>query len=488
MSENTIDAILVGGGIMSATLGTLLKDLEPNWNIEIFEKLPAPAKESTNPWNNAGTGHSALCELNYMPQAEDGTLTTEKAVNIAKQFQISRQWWAKQVEEGTLTNPKSFINSVPHMTFVQGTENMDYLRRRHSLITQEPLFNDMLYSENPSQIAEWAPLLVDRRPKDEPIAATISRSGTDVNFGEITRQLLDSLQKKGVTLNYEQQIQKLERLKDGTWKAHIRSMCGYGTKTVTARFVFVGAGGNALTLLQTSKIPEIKGYAGFPISGKFLRCDNPEIVRHHQAKVYGKAAVGAPPMSVPHLDTRVIDGKKSLLFGPYAGFSPNYLKSGSWLDLPRSIRVHNILPMIRVGLNERSLVSYLLKELMASPEKQLELLRQYMPTAQSKHWRMITAGQRVQAIKKHPATGGQLVFGTEIINSADGSLAGLLGASPGASVAVHAMIDVLNRCFPENYKNKWRQKLEKQLTSLDGDQQKAYASQKITAATLELAS
>ena len=441
---------------MSATLGTLIKQVRPEWSIEIFESQDDVATESTNAWNNAGTGHAALCELNYMPEGKDGSLTADKAISINEQFQLSREWWSSLVEQGVLGEPTTFINPTPHMTFVRGEANVDYLRRRYEILKSEPLFSDMEYSEDPEVIAEWAPLLIDRRAKDEVIAATRSESGTDVDFGSLTRQLFSHLVASGAKLHLNREVKKLRRAKDGTWNVFVKAFSGTAPEVTNARFVFVGAGGGALHLLQTSGIPEIKGFGGFPISGKFLKTSNPAIVKHHHAKVYGKAAVGAPPMSVPHLDTRVIDGEMSLLFGPYAGFSPNFLKEGSWWDLPGSIRVHNLGPMMKVGLTEFGLEKYLLGEVFASREKQIESLREYMPTARSEDWEMITAGQRVQVMKNDPEKGGVLQFGTEVITGGEGTIAGLLGASPGASTAVYAMLGVLEKCFPAEYANEWK--------------------------------
>lgn len=448
---------------MSATLGTLIKQVRPDWTIEVFESRPQVATESSNGWNNAGTGHAALCELNYMPEGKDGSLSADKAIQINEQFQLSREWWATLVEAGILGEPTSFINSTPHMTFVRGEDNVDYLRRRVDLLKTEPLFSDIEFSDDPEQIAEWAPLLMDRRAKSEAVAASRSNYGTDVDFGALTRQLFAYLEREGATLHVNQQVEKLRRQQDGSWNVHVKHLAGYSRTITNAKFVFVGAGGGALSLLQSSGIPEISGFGGFPISGKFLKTSNPEIVKLHNAKVYGKAAVGAPPMSVPHLDTRIIDGEPSLLFGPYAGFSPNFLKAGSWWDLPGSIRLHNIGPMIKVGLTEFALEKYLVTELVASREKQMETLRQYMPTARTEDWEMITAGQRVQVMKKDPKKGGILQFGTEVITGGEGTIAGLLGASPGASTAVHAMLGVLEKCFPEEFKSEWAAKFKQQV-------------------------
>lgn len=491
MSKNTVDVVLIGGGIMSATLGTLIQQVQPDWSIEIFESRTEVATESTNAWNNAGTGHAALCELNYMPEGADGSLSADKAIDINEQFQLSRQWWSTLVEKGILGEPSSFINPTPHMTFVRGESNVDYLRRRYELLKTEPLFADMEFSEDPEQIAEWAPLLVDRRAKDQVFAATRSASGTDVDFGAVAHQLFDHLVEAGANLHLGTEVTKLKRRADGTWDVTTRNRSGYGRTTINAKFVFVGAGGGALHLLQSSKIPEIRGFGGFPISGKFLKTSNPEIVANHRAKVYGKAAVGAPPMSVPHLDTRVVDGEESILFGPYAGFSPNFLKKGSWWDLPGSIRLHNLGPMIKVGLTQWGLEKYLLGELMASREKQMETLREYMPSARTEDWEMITAGQRVQVMKKDPQKGGILQFGTEVITGGEGTIAGLLGASPGASTAVHAMLGVLRKCFPEQFANEWEKVFTEQIPvlatgGLNNDPEAAAASLAETARVLGL--
>ncbi|RFA16449.1 malate:quinone oxidoreductase [Subtercola boreus] len=464
-SPKPTDVVLIGGGIMSATLGALLKLLQPDWSIAVYEKLGHVALESSNPWNNAGTGHAALCELNYMPQAADGSVETSKAVAINEQFQVSRQLWSFLVTQGLIKDPETFINATPHMTFVRGEDNVDYLRRRYEALLSEPLFAGIEYSDDPQVVYGWAPLLMRDRRKDERVAATRVPAGTDVDFGSLTQQLFDYITANGATLNTEHQVTGLKKQKDGTWKVAVRHLVGGTPSIVNARFVFVGAGGGALNLLQKAGIPEIRGFGGFPISGEFLRTDNPAVVREHQAKVYGKASVGAPPMSVPHLDKRVVDGEASLLFGPYAGFSPKFLKSGSWLDLPRSIRLHNLGPMLAVARDNLDLMKYLIGEVFASRAKKMEALREFMPTADPKDWYLITAGQRVQVMKKDAKKGGVLQFGTEVITAADGSIAGLLGASPGASTAVPIMLDLIERCFPAEYAG-WVPHLKKMIPSL----------------------
>ncbi|WP_188744311.1 malate:quinone oxidoreductase [Agromyces bauzanensis] len=488
-SEESVDVVLIGGGIMSATLGSLISQLEPDWSIRVYERLGEVAQESSNAWNNAGTGHAALCELNYMPENHDGTVDAAKAVSINEQFQVSRQYWAYLVSTGALPEPHNFINSTPHMTFVKGEANVEYLRKRVAALKDEPLFPDLEYTEELERIAEWTPMLAKKRNPSQKVAATRIAAGTDVDFGALTRYLFEDMARRGASIQTNHQVTWLKRQKDGTWKLRVRHTVGQTPKTVTARFVFVGAGGGALALLQHAGIPEIKGFGGFPISGQFLRTTNPKIVAQHQAKVYGKAAVGAPPMSVPHLDTRVVDGETALLFGPYAGFTPKFLKTSTWFDLPFSVRLHNLGPMLQVALKNFDLVKYLASELLASRAKKLAALREFMPTAKDRDWELITAGQRVQVMKRDPQKGGVLQFGTELITGADGTIAGLLGASPGASTAVPIMLDVLARCFPDRFAG-WEPKLREMIpsygTTLSADPEVAAASLAETAKVLEL--
>src|SRR4051794_12685803 len=474
---------------MSATLGTLIKQLQPDWTIRVYERLGDVAQESSNPWNNAGTGHAALCELNYMPEGPNGAVDPAKAININEQFQLSRQLWSFLVKTGALPEPSKFINTTPHMTFVRGKKNIDYLRRRFDALKDQPLFEGMEFSDDAEKIGEWTPLLTRSRDKKQRIAATRIESGTDVDFGALTHFLFSDLERRGAEVNTNHQVTNLKRRKDGTWRLNVLHSVGRTKTQVDARFVFVGAGGGALALLQHSGIPEIKGFGGFPISGQFLKTSDPKIVAKHQAKVYGKAAVGAPPMSVPHLDTRVVNGETSLLFGPYAGFTPKFLKTSTWFDLPFSIRWHNIWPMIAVALHNFDLVKYLAGELVASRESKMKALREFMPTAKTKDWELITAGQRVQVMKKDDKAGGVLQFGTEVITGADGTIAGLLGASPGASTAAPIMLDVLQRCFPQQFRG-WEPKLRQIFPSfgqtLNDKPQLAAQSLHATAAALGL--
>lgn len=488
--KKTMDVVLIGGGIMSATLGTFLKLLDSRISIRVIERLPQTALESSNPWNNAGTGHAALCELNYMPDSpEKGIPSAAKAIDINEQFQLSRQFWSSLVDAKILKNPDTFIHSTPHMTFVRGAKDVDYLRRRFEALKNEPLFAGMKYSEDADQIAKWAPLLISGRRAGEPIAATWIASGTDVDFGSITNQLFDFLHQQNVEISANNEVKSVHRLADGRWEVVSYNAATRRIEKTTAKFVFVGAGGWALKLLQSSGIPEAKGYGTFPVGGQWLRTDNQALIAKHQAKVYSQASVGAPPMSVPHLDTRVVDGKKSLLFGPFATANPKFLKQGSILDLPKSLRPANLVPYLAVGLSSYGLIKYLVGELLKSESKKFESLLEFMPTAKQSDWRLLDAGQRAQVIKKDTKKGGILQFGTEIVSSADRSIAGLLGASPGASTAVYAMLGVLKQSFPElvlNSEAKLRALIPSYGTKLSDNPKLAAASLAATAKMLKL--
>jgi malate dehydrogenase (quinone) len=461
--KSEVDVVLIGGGIMSATLGTLINELNPDINIEILERLDVVAAESSDAWNNAGTGHSALCELNYTPQQADGSVKIDKAIKIAEQFEVSKQFWAYLVEKGIIKNPQDFIRKVPHMSAVFGADDVQFLKTRFKAMTKETLFKGMEYTEDTALLNEWVPLMMEGREGTEPIAATKMDIGTDVNFGALTRDLISHLAtKKNINISVNQEVKDIDREDDGRWEVEVKDLKTGDKREIKAKFVFIGAGGHSLLLLEKSGIPEANGYGGFPVGGQWLRCTNKEIIKQHQAKVYGKASVGAPPMSVPHLDTRFIDGEQALLFGPYAGFSTKFLKQGSFFDLPASIKLSNIKPMLSAGLDNLDLTKYLITEVMKKPKDKLDALKQFMPTAKMEDWVIEKAGQRVQVIKKDPKHGGVLEFGTEVVSSADGSIAALLGASPGASTSVAIMIQLLKKCFPERassseYKNKLRE-------------------------------
>lgn len=462
--ETKTDVILIGAGIMSATLGALLKELAPDWSITVIERRACAGEESSNEWNNAGTGHASLCELNYTTEQPDGSIDIDKALKINEEYQVSKQFWSHLVKSELIRNPQDFIERVPHMSFVRGEDNVAFLKKRFEALSRHPLFEGMQFSDDPEQLREWIPLMMKDRTLNEPIAATRIESGTDVNFGALTRILFDHLQRNNVDIQFNHQVEDLRRTDDGSWELKVRNVKNGTVERRTAKFVFIGGGGGSLHLLQKSGIPEGKGIGGFPVSGLFMVCQNPDIVAQHCAKVYGKAAVGAPPMSVPHLDTRWIDNKRSLFFGPFAGFSPKFLKFGSMLDLFTSVKTHNLLTMVAAGVKNVPLTTYLIKQVMLSKEQRMEALREFVPDAQSEDWDLVVAGQRVQIIKDTEAGRGTLQFGTEVIHAADGSIAALLGASPGASTAVSVMLDVLHRCFPDQIA-KWGPKIKEMVPS-----------------------
>ena len=466
-SQVDCDVVLIGAGIMSATLAVFLKELQPDLKIEIFERLDHVAGESSYAWNNAGTGHSALCELNYTPQKEDGTIDISKALKIIESFEISKQFWAYLVGHGYFSSPKSFINSIPHMSFVEGEEDVSFLRKRFKALQSSHLFAGMQFADDYETLSKWIPLMVNKRDSDQKIAATRIDIGTDVDFGELTRSLFNHLKEShevGVSLSHE--VIAMQRDEYEHWLLRIEDKTTENHKWIRTKFVFIGAGGGSLPLLEKSDIEEGEGFGGFPVSGQWLVCKNETLIEAHHAKVYGKAKVGTPPMSVPHLDTRIINGKKQLLFGPFAGFSTKFLKEGSFLDLAFSITADNLLPMLSAGIHNLPLTKYLIEQVMMSFEDKMEALREFMPAAKAEDWELAIAGQRVQVIKKDEKEGGVLEFGTELVAAADGSVAALLGASPGASTSVSIMIDLLNKCFKEEMKSEaWQTKLQEMIPS-----------------------
>ena len=462
-NDKPVDVVLVGAGVMSATLATYLQELQPDWKIEVFERLDGVALESSNGWNNAGTGHSGFAELNYTPELPDGSIETKRAVAIAEQFEISRQFWAHQIGRSHLQKPATFVNATPHMSFVWGDANIEYLKKRHAALTKNPLFYGMEYTEDQARIAQWAPLLIEGRDPQQKVAATYMPLGTDVDFGSVTNQLVRSLQRApNFKLNLQHEVRALRQNDDKTWNVTVADLAeGAKEKTVKAKFVFVGAGGAALKMLQASGIPESRDYAGFPVGGEWLAIENPALTARHTVKAYGKAAEGSPPMSVPHLDARKLDSKDVVLFGPFALQSTKFLKQGSWFDLFSSVNHDNLGGMLRVGIHNLDLVKYLVQQAVLTDEDRQRAVVEYFPNIKREDWRLAVAGQRVQVIKRDPKEGAVLQFGTEIVSDKDGTIAALLGASPGASTAPHIMINLMTKVFPQQMTDTgWKPRLQ----------------------------
>ena len=462
MNEKKVDVLLVGSGVMSSTLATLLSELDSSLNIMMIERLPEVAAESTDAWNNAGTGHAGYCELNYTPADADGNVDISRALAINASFEVSLQLWSSLVEKNILPAPQNFINAVPHLSFVWGEDDVAFLGKRYAALKAHHLFEDMDFSDNEATLKQWMPLVMQQRNNEQPVAATRVAYGSDVNFGALTRSLLASLQTKdNFTLHLNTEVSSLKQNSSGRWQLELTNINDGKSNNMDAAFVFLGAGGGALKLLQKSGIPESQGYGGFPVSGQWLVCRDPQVIKQHHSKVYGKAALGAPPMSVPHLDTRIINGEPALLFGPYAGFTTKFLKQGSYLDLFKSISSNNLKPLLGVARHNFNLTRYLVGEALQSHASRMQALRKFYPQATDRDWQLQDAGKRVQIIKTCDDKGGKLEFGTEIVSSADGSIAALLGASPGASVSVQAMINVIERCFKSELNNaEWQQKLK----------------------------
>ena len=459
------DVVLVGAGIMSATLGALLRLVEPDWSITLVERLDGAAAESSDPWNNAGTGHAGLCELNYTPERPDGSIDISKAVQVNEQFQVTRQFWAYAVENGLLPDVRSFLNPVPHVSFVKGAANIDYLKRRHDALVDNPLFASMEFIADDDEFARRLPLMAAKRDFSDPVALDWAQDGTDVDFGALSRQLIGNTAQRGMTTLFGHEVRNLIRQSDGSWTLSIVNRRNGDKRKLNAKFVFVGAGGGTLPLLQKAGIPEVRGFGGFPIGGRFLRTANPVLAAAHRAKVYGVLPLGAPHPGASHLDARIINGKSWLLFGPFAGWSPKFLKQGNITDLPLSVRPNNLASMVNVGFTQAGLVKYLISQLLLSESDRVQALREFVPAATDSDWEPDVAGQRVQVIRRAKGKGGVLEFGTTVLSSADGTIAGLLGASPGASTAAPAMLDVMERCFGDRYQS-WLPKLKEIVPSL----------------------
>lgn len=443
------DVILIGSGVMSANLGAILKRLNPELTIQLYEVTEELAQESSNGWNNAGTGHAGICELSYTPeQNEDGTVDITKAIEVFQEFEQSLQFWGSAVADGMIDNPRDFIRPLPHISFVHGQKQVDFLKARFEGMSAHHFFEKMIHTADREEIKRWAPLLIEGR-EEMPVAATRMDSGTDVNFGVIAQKFVGWLAKQeGCGVATSHRVVGLKQTANG-WDVRVKDLKNNRTISNHAKFVFIGAGGGSLPLLQKSKIKEGRGFGAFPVGGQWLVCDKPEIVVKHEAKVYGQAQDEAPTMAVPHLDTRVMNGKKSLLFGPFAAWTTKFLhQGGSRLDLPFSVKFNNLMPLLKTGIYNVPLVKYLIKEGLQSLDSRMRVLHRFYPDAKTEDWRLQDAGIRVQAIKSEDGEAGIVHYGTEVVTNAEKTISVLLGASPGASVCVFTMLQVVAECFP----------------------------------------
>ncbi|MDU2082355.1 MAG: L-lactate dehydrogenase (quinone) [Staphylococcus epidermidis] len=460
------DVVLIGAGVLSTTFGSVLKTIAPDWDIHLYERLDRPGIESSNERNNAGTGHAALCELNYTVQQPDGSIDIEKAKEINEQFEISKQFWGHLVKSGEIQNPKEFINPLPHISFVRGKNNVKFLKDRYEAMKQFPMFDNIEYTEDIEEMRKWIPLMMKGREDKGYMAASKIDEGTDVNYGELTRKMAQNLKNSpNVEVQYKHEVVDFERLSNGKWSVKIKNLNNGQVFEHQTDYVFIGAGGGAIPLLQKTGIPESKHLGGFPISGQFIACTNPQVIEQHDAKVYGKEPPGTPPMTVPHLDTRYIDGERTLLFGPFANVGPKFLKHGSNLDLFKSIKPYNITTLLASAVKNLPLIKYSFDQVIMTKEGCMNHLRTFYPEARDEDWQVYTAGKRVQVIKDTEENGkGFIQFGTEVVNSEDHSVIALLGESPGASTSVSVALEVLEKNFPE-YAKDWEPKIKKMIPS-----------------------
>lgn len=462
------DVVLVGSGIMSSTVAVMLKRLDPRLRVQMVEVGPDLAREASDGWNNAGTGHAGVCEMSYTPCRDpDGRVPIARALRIFEQFEHSKQFWGAMAAKGVVGDPTGFIHAVPHLCFVKGADDVDFLKARHAAMKDHHFFRDMQLTTDATVIQDWAPLVMEGR-KPGSVAATVG-DGTEVNFGLLARRLCDWLAQQehcGIASGWK--VTWLRR-GDGHWQLGLRCVSTGEVREQRARFVFVGAGGGSLPLLQSTGLSEVAGLGGFPIGGQWLVCDEPAICGRHQAKVYGATPPSSPSLGSGHLDVRRLDGRMQLLFGPFASWTTRFLKhSGQWTDLPFSIRMNNLTALLRTAVHNRSLVRYLVAQGLQSMKDRMKALREFYPNARSEHWRLVQAGIRVQSIKK--ANRGTLKFDTEVFSSADRSLAALLGASPGASVSVNIALEVIRTCLPQLLSSsEGRKRMREMIPTFDED-------------------
>lgn len=437
-----MNVVIIGAGIMGTTFATLAKELAPELDITILERLDKAGAGNSWAFNNAGTGHEANCELNYTP-VDGEVISVEKALKIHAQFNVAKQFWAYLLKKGAIKNPTSFINPTRHCTLVSES-SIEELKLRFNEMSAHHFFEGMRYSDDFDEIKSWIPYTMEGRPRHEKMAATIVETGTDVNFGALTEQMAGyATSQLGVKIEYGVHVQRVHRSPAGSWLLETRQ--NGNAVQHRADVLFVGAGGGAFPILKKSHLPFARRFTGFPVGGRFLQAEiTEEQASQYRAKTYGKAEVGAPPMSVPHLDLRVAEGKHYLLFGPFASFKPVLEKGRGFLDYLSSMRLHDIPGLLNVAVEHFPLVKYLVSETFKGEKSMLDSLEKFAPGLSSRfNWQPVEAGQRVQIIKD-----GDLQMGTEIIVSTDKTYGTILGASPGASVSPEVMLRALEQLVP----------------------------------------
>ncbi|NMT64961.1 malate:quinone oxidoreductase [Marinobacter orientalis] len=452
-----MNVIIIGAGIMGTTFATLAKEMVPDLDITILERLDGPGEGNSSAFWNAGTGHEANCELNYTPVDEE-VISVEKALKIHAQFNVAKQFWAYLIEKGAIKDPTTFINQTKHCTIVSEPAIQE-LKLRFKEMSAHHFFEHMRYSEDFDEIKSWIPYTMEERPRHEKMAATVIETGTDVNFGALTEQMAEyAVNDLGVRIEYGTHVRRVHRSPTGRWV--IEAVSKGVPVQHKADVLFVGAGGGAFPLLKRSHLPFRSRFAGFPVGGRFLQAQiSEEQARYYTAKTYGKAKVGAPPMSVPHLDLRVVDGKHYLLFGPFASFKPVLERGRGFFDYLTSIRLHDIPGLLNVALEHFPLVKYLVSESFKGEKSMFEELDSFAPGLSKKFdWKPIAAGQRVQIIKD-----GDLQMGTEIVVSKDKTYGTLLGASPGASVSPEVMLRCLEQLLPSIFSKEEARKKKQEM-------------------------
>ena len=460
------DVVLIGGGIMSATLAALLEVVAPQWSITVFESA-------------AGRRRRELARLEQRRHRPRRPVRAELHARRARRPGGPGQGRHDQRavpglppvlvapgRAGLTGAPKEFINPVPHVSFVTGEDGRAYMRARHEALAAQPLFDGLEYSDDPAELAEWTPLMMAGRDPRQLVAATRSAAGTDVNFGALTRMLLEDAADRGVAVHCQPARHEPRPARPtAAGRSPCRDTVTGERRTVRRPVRLRRRRRRRAAAAAEGGHPGDRRASAASRSAASSCAPAPPSWSQHQAKVYGQAAVGAPPMSVPHLDPRVIDGDHSLMFGPYAGFSPKFLKAGSMFDLPRSVKPNNLGSMLGVARTELALTRYLVNELLQSGADRHQTLRAFVPDGRRAR---LGDDHRRPARPGHQAGPGDRPRRAPVRHRGrrrrrrhDRRPARRL---PGASTAVSAMLDLLERCFPDRMPA-WRPALQEAIPS-----------------------